>query len=360
MAALLYNEPPIAVSPTLCRLLGLPEAVFLQQLHFRLQLKRSDPKTYEKYRVDGLDWVYWTQQQLIVEIPLGRTADTHKRVIKRLRALGVLLVRQLRVAEWDRTNFYTIDYGAFDDWLRSQEMNTVSIGGNGAHREVASPPIGERDCHPSMCGGATGHTTEIATETCIENSSERTTTTSANVIEFHPACEEYRSAIESAISGLPEKLAQQVVDEIAGALVAAEKGQRTAIQGLHGWIQAVANSARNGKFCFQQGKPIARERKKRLSDAQKTINQEKSEATQQEARRARNKAIEDFLAAAPDAQLRKLATLAEQNPGLLNPRQRSTTVKSILQRKLPESPLERSVVTSTVVSFVPGISSLGG
>ena len=108
MAALLYNEPPIAVSPTLCRLLGLPEAVFLQQLHFRLQLKRSDPKTYEKYRVDGLDWVYWTQQQLIVEIPLGRTADTHKRVIKRLRALGVLLVRQLRVADWDRTNFYQI------------------------------------------------------------------------------------------------------------------------------------------------------------------------------------------------------------------------------------------------------------
>ena len=360
MAALLYNEPPIAVSPTLCRLLGLAEAVFLQQLHFRLQLKRSAPRTYEKYRVNGRDWVYWTQQELIAEIPLGKSGDPHKRVIRELRELGLLLVEQLHAAKWDRTNFYTIDYDAFDDWLRSQEMDTVSIGGNSTHREVALPPIGERDRHQSNCGGATGHTTEIATETCIENSSGRTTTTSANTIEFHPACEEYRGVIGPAILGLPEKLAQQVVDEIAGALVAAEKGQRTAIQGLHGWIQAVANSARNGKFCFQQGKPIARERKKRLSDAQKAVTQEKSEAIKAVAQRARNKAVEDFLATAPDVQLRKLAALAELNPGFLNPRQRSAAVESILQRRMPNGPLERSVVTSTVASFVPGLSSLGG
>lgn len=359
MAALLYNEPPIAVSPTLCRLLGLAEAVFLQQLHFRLQLKRSDPRTYEKYRVNGRDWVYWTQQELIAEIPLGKSGDPHKRVIRELRELGLLLVEQLHAAKWDRTNFYTIDYDAFDDWLRSQEIDTVSIGGNSTHREVASPPIVEKDRLQSICRSATGHTTEIATERVIESSYVRTTTTSANTIEFHPACAEYRGVIGPAISGLPEKLAQQVVDEIAGALVAAEKGQRTAIQWLHGWIQAVANSARNGKFCFQQGKPIARERKMRLSDAQKTVTQEKSEATKQEARSARNKSIETFLATAPDAQLKKLATLAEQNPGFLNHRQRSAAVESILQRRMPEGPLARSVVTSTVVSFVPEISSAG-
>lgn len=56
--ALLFDESPIAISPTLCRALGLPEAVFLQQLYFRLHQKHSNPTTYAKYRVDGMDWVF--------------------------------------------------------------------------------------------------------------------------------------------------------------------------------------------------------------------------------------------------------------------------------------------------------------
>ncbi len=357
-AVLLYDEPPIAVSPTLCRILGVQEAVFLQQLHFRLSLKKADPVTYERYRVDGMDWVYWTYDQLLREIPIGKSNDPHKRIIKRLRQMGILLVRQLKAAEWDRTNYYSIDYRVLFSLVGPPATADASIGGNATDRDADKPQVDQGKRRRSKGGAATGHTTEIATESDSEISYGRTTTTTAlsaaAAIEFHPRCEEYRGLIEPAIAGLPEKLAQQVADEIAGAMMAAEKGLRAEIQGLHGWIHAVASSAHNGKFCFQHGKPIARERANQKRKLEQAIIREQAESASEVDRIARNQAVEEFLALAPADRLEELAQVIGRSPSLQNSRQRTATMESVLQRRLPSGPLERSVVTTTMASLIPG------
>jgi hypothetical protein len=92
--SLLFDEPPIALSPTLARAMGLPEAVFLQQLHYWLAHKARDPQRYRDYIHDGRLWVKWTQEELMQQVPLGRSTEPHKRVIRVLKELDILLVEQ--------------------------------------------------------------------------------------------------------------------------------------------------------------------------------------------------------------------------------------------------------------------------
>ncbi len=112
--SVLFDEPPIAISPTLCRVLGLASAVFLQQLHYRIQQKVAAPDRYADHFINDRFWVYWTSDDLLREIPLGRSIEPHRRVVKDLRTIGVLIVEKHRAAIWDRTNFYTIDYSQLE------------------------------------------------------------------------------------------------------------------------------------------------------------------------------------------------------------------------------------------------------
>ncbi len=64
--ALLINEPPIGVSPTLMWVFGTGPAVFLQQLHYFLNVKRKDPDRYRDSFIDGRYWVHWTMPGLPV------------------------------------------------------------------------------------------------------------------------------------------------------------------------------------------------------------------------------------------------------------------------------------------------------
>ena len=344
MGALLYDEPPIAVSPTLCRRLGLPEAVFLQQLHYRLQLKASDPKTYDKYRVDDRHWVYWTQTQLLVEVPLGRTTDPHKRVIRRLRDIGVLLVRQLRAAEWDHTNHFSIDYQALDSLIQSPNSGNASIGGIATDRWVAAPPIDSGESHPSTGGVATVHSTKMSTEKFTK------TTTTECVLDLHPISEEYRVLIEHAVRELPTPLAQHVADEIAGVMVAAEKGQRAPLREIQSWIASVADKARHGTFCYQYGKQIASARKMRLRALQKADDQKESDAVTQVTHNVRRRATEHFLSVASDDQLNTLAALASQHAGIPSPQRQREARDRILRRTLPTRRIEQSVVETLVAA----------
>ena len=351
--ALLFDESPIAISPTLCRALGLPEAVFLQQLYFRLHQKHSNPTTYAKYRVDGMDWVFWTQKELVAEIPLGKSFGPHRRVIDRLREMGILLVRQLKAADWDHTNHYSIDYRKLEEEISRLTNSDVSINMKHLHRSARLMLIDGNESAASVSMSDTVHITENTTKILTESPFQRTTTTQHANIKLHSVCQEYRFVIEKAVSGLDDELAQQVADEIAGAMVSAENGERPKIRGFPGWIKAVANSARNGTFCFQHGKPIARARQNQKRKIELAVVQEQTESANEEARTARNKAIEDLLTSAPQDKLEEFAQLVSQSPSLQNSRQRTATVESVLQRRLPSGPLERSVVTTTLAPLIP-------
>lgn len=109
---LLINEPPLLLSKSLARGIGLNEAIFLQQLHFRIQVSthlKDDArwifKTYDEWKED--EFPFWS-------------VETVKRIVQKLEKSGVLVTtssyNRLKI---DRTKWYRIDYEKLE-WLTAQ------------------------------------------------------------------------------------------------------------------------------------------------------------------------------------------------------------------------------------------------
>ncbi len=65
ISKLLLDEPPLQVMPTLATLIGLNEAIVLQQVHYWLKTKENDQQDY----IDSHYWVYNTYKQWQKQFP---------------------------------------------------------------------------------------------------------------------------------------------------------------------------------------------------------------------------------------------------------------------------------------------------
>ncbi|PIC59219.1 hypothetical protein CSV80_01445 [Sporosarcina sp. P12(2017)] len=99
---LLINEQPLQLLPSLVHLVGLNEALFLQQLHFRSLISQN--------KRDGHLWVYKTYDQWLEEFSfLSRM--TIKRTIYNLEKQGYLIsTSEYNKMKIDKTKWYRIDY----------------------------------------------------------------------------------------------------------------------------------------------------------------------------------------------------------------------------------------------------------
>ncbi|WP_313235841.1 conserved phage C-terminal domain-containing protein [Sporosarcina ureae] len=99
---LLINEQPLQLLPSLVHLVGLNEALFLQQLHFRSLISKNVR--------DGHQWVYKTYDQWLEEFSfLSRM--TIKRTIYNLEKQGYLIsTSEYNKMKIDKTKWYRIDY----------------------------------------------------------------------------------------------------------------------------------------------------------------------------------------------------------------------------------------------------------
>jgi hypothetical protein len=134
---LLFDEAPIAFSPTLARRIGLHEAILLQQIHYWLHHKSRDPGRYQDYYINGRFWVKWNMQEMMAHVPLGRSADPYKRTIKLLKEQSILLVAQHWKSRYINTNFYSIDYSNLELLIKKNASDTT--GGNATEPDVDSP-----------------------------------------------------------------------------------------------------------------------------------------------------------------------------------------------------------------------------
>jgi hypothetical protein len=112
---LLINEPPLQFQPSLAVVVGLNEAIVLQQLHYWLQ--RSGKER------DGRMWVYNSFPEWKEQFPFW-SEDTIKRTMKSLRDAGIVMVGNYNTASFDRTLWYSIDY----DLLNASSQNAPTIG----------------------------------------------------------------------------------------------------------------------------------------------------------------------------------------------------------------------------------------
>lgn len=103
MTALLMNEPPLQVLPTLAIKIGLNEAIVLQQLHYWLSDKFRTPDKV----MDGKNWVYNTYAQWVEQFPFWGE-KTIRRVMGNLEDLGVVI--SFVKAGFHKVKYYTINY----------------------------------------------------------------------------------------------------------------------------------------------------------------------------------------------------------------------------------------------------------
>lgn len=122
MSNLLYDEHPLEINPTLATLIGLNEAVMLQQIHYWLKIKESngDPKFYHYNRW----WVYNTYDEWAEQFPFW-SSRTIKRIVKSLTEMKLLEIDRFNEKGYDNTNWYSINYEVLES-LKLQESAILS------------------------------------------------------------------------------------------------------------------------------------------------------------------------------------------------------------------------------------------
>ena len=161
MSSLLFDEPPLVVSPTLATIIGLNEAIVLQQIHYWLQINQ---KTNNHYR-DGRYWTYNSIPQWKENNFPFWSESTVKRTFASLEKKGIVLSAKLYDGHsYDQRKRYSINYDKLqdiiDDFQRSQIVNSPS-GQNDPMDEV-NMTLSTNSERPDL--------TETTTETSSEDS----------------------------------------------------------------------------------------------------------------------------------------------------------------------------------------------
>lgn len=104
---LLINEPPLQVLPTLAKLIGLNEALVLQQLHYW--------QSHEKIGItrNGKKWVYNSYAEWQGNFPFWSRC-TIQRIFSKLESKKLILSLQANKDKGDKTKSYRIDYDALE------------------------------------------------------------------------------------------------------------------------------------------------------------------------------------------------------------------------------------------------------
>lgn len=110
MSKLLFDEPPIAISPTLATILSLNEAVVLQQVHYYVELAK---KTNHNY-VDGRHWVYNTYEEWRDRCFPFWSLNTIKRTFASLENSGIIISANHNKSGLDKRKWYSINYDVLD------------------------------------------------------------------------------------------------------------------------------------------------------------------------------------------------------------------------------------------------------
>ncbi|SUC09913.1 Uncharacterised protein [Pasteurella canis] len=111
MSKLLINEQPLQVIPSLATLIGLNEAIFVQQLHYFLNIS--------KHKYEDRTWIYNTIDEWCEVFPFW-SKKTIQRTIKKLEEIGLVLsTNKLNKMKMDKTKWYSIAYEKIEE-LTSQ------------------------------------------------------------------------------------------------------------------------------------------------------------------------------------------------------------------------------------------------
>ncbi len=129
MSKLLINEVPLICLPSLTVRIGLNEALFIQQLHYLVDRSKNI--------IDGRQCVYNTMADWPKQFTFW-SQKTLARTISNLEKQKLIISCNYNQKGYDRTKWYTIDYGTLE-WLEKEQLETEE------HEEAELEVLGEKD-----------------------------------------------------------------------------------------------------------------------------------------------------------------------------------------------------------------------
>lgn len=138
---LLIQEPPLQVLPTLAKLIGLNEAIVLQQLHYhseRSPIIRRGPAP------EPVRWVSKTLDEWTQEF-IWWSKRTIQRIFDRLLEQDLIWSHQFDANRGNMTNSYAVRYDHVDKLTTSPPNGGTPCGQNGALQKTTDCPHVEDD-----------------------------------------------------------------------------------------------------------------------------------------------------------------------------------------------------------------------
>jgi len=142
MTNLLLDEMPLLILPKLATLIGLNEAILLQQIHYWIEHARRS-RSQQHYH-DGKWWVWNSYEQWQSDnFPFWSTR-TIRRTVKSLAEKGLLHTGHFNRKGYDRTTWYSINYERLDEIAAQGERDQAEEGtANPNNKDQAEAPCGQ-------------------------------------------------------------------------------------------------------------------------------------------------------------------------------------------------------------------------
>lgn len=125
MAGTLLNKQPIVIDIELATMLGLNEAIVLQQIHYWLGINQKNGTNFK----EGRYWTFNSMKKWHDEAFPFLGMDALRRAFKNLEEKGLLITGNFNKKGYDRTKWYTIDY----QLLYSMCYNDSFVGNHTMH-----------------------------------------------------------------------------------------------------------------------------------------------------------------------------------------------------------------------------------
>jgi len=114
MSNIFFNIEPKVINTELACIIGLNEAIVLQQFHYWLERNKTTATNFQ----DGRYWTYGTIQEYTDRDFPFWSFDTVKRTVAKLIKLGFVIQGNYNKQRFDQTRWYTIDYAVVEEWIR--------------------------------------------------------------------------------------------------------------------------------------------------------------------------------------------------------------------------------------------------
>lgn len=105
MSQYLISERPLIIQPTMVEVFGFEDSAILQQIFFL----QNSPHSGADLDKDGLRWVWNTYDEWCADFFPFWKPDTLQRRISALEKRGLIVSRQPKKKDWNRTKYYRVD-----------------------------------------------------------------------------------------------------------------------------------------------------------------------------------------------------------------------------------------------------------